>query len=92
MAEPTIPTIPTTSDLDKTAESLLTKATAILQAIEQAGIGLYDPETLLALQLLGPVLSLAVGDNPRRNTDNLITIAETLDLEIVRSMLRGDLT
>lgn len=86
------PTGPTQSDLDNTAESLLLKATKILQAIEQAGIGLYDPETLLALQLLGPVLSLALGDNPRRNTDQLISIAEHLDLEIVRSLLRGDLT
>lgn len=44
--------------------------------------------TFLALQLLGPVLARAVGDDPRRSMENLIAITEALNVDVLRTLLR----
>lgn len=74
---------------DALAEELLDVGTRMLLAITQAGIPLNTPVNILALQLFGPVFALAMGTDPRKNTDDLIAIAELLDIDKVKALL-GD--
>lgn len=71
------------------AVELISTAEKILNCLVAApDLALNDPMTYLALQLLGPVLARAIGDDPRRSTENLIAIAEQLDVTLLRHILK----
>lgn len=73
----------------RTARKLVETAEKILNHLAQVpDLDLTDPLTFLALQLLGPVLARAVGDDPRRSIDNLIAITEQLNVDALRKFLK----
>lgn len=75
---------------DNQAMQLVDAAERILNHLTKVpGLDLRDPVTFLALQLLGPVLARAIGDDPKRSMDNLIAITEQLDIDALRRFLKG---
>jgi len=69
-------------------EQLLTRAGWMLHTLSQAGFDpLHEPIDLLSLQLLGPVLARAIGDEPRRSMDTILKIVDLIDIETVRRTL-----
>lgn len=82
----------TAGDFDKDAGELLAAAERIMQAIaKDASIDLGRPIDLLALQLLGPCLSRAIGEEGltlRASMKNLMHIAELIDVMPLRALLQ----
>lgn len=74
---------------DRTPEDLFRTSTEILLAIAGAGIDLADPVVLISLQLIGPVISKVIGVDPRAGMENILAIADQVDIDQVRHIIKG---
>lgn len=59
----------------------------ILKLMHDAGMNLSDPMTVLALNLMGPTIAMVLDDSPRPHIENLIQLAEELNLEPIRKLM-----
>lgn len=83
------PVPPADSEAEALALALLGDAARIVTAIRGCGLSLEEPRTVLAVQLLGAMLARVLGGDPRRTAEAVAGIAERVDLERTKELLKG---
>jgi hypothetical protein len=84
------PAGPTTKEMEELAGDLITRAAGMLLCLQSAGYNPRDDaKDLLALNLMGPTITLAVGGDPRLSMEQTVAIAESLNIFQVRKLLEG---
>lgn len=83
------PVTPADSEAEALALALLGDAARIVTAIRGLGLSLEEPRTILAVQLLGAMLARVLGGDPRRTAEAVAGIAERVDLERTKELLKG---
>lgn len=82
----------TPPDDDPNAEAgaqLLLRGGLMLTTLLEAGHDLTEPENVLALQLLGPMISRAIGGNIDADMETVKFIAKGSDITKFQELIRG---
>lgn len=87
------PPLPRNEDLEALAADILFRTGLVLETLANAGMPLAGPnadaKNLLVLQLMSVIIPMALGEDPRKNVEQLVQIGELMDMTKVRALLNA---